>query len=308
VRSPLQPRSVNEITLLVVPYHLGREGHGMALGPDAYLDGGLEQALASRGYDVRVVRVVRPSPFKDRPSAIADINAELAKAIAAALREGRLALIAGGNCNVALGAVAGLQQAGRAPAGVVWFDAHGDFNTPTTTPSGFIDGMPLAILTGRCHRRIWARLRRGQDELVGPITDELVVHAGGRDLDPGEELEFALSTVARVSSRELLEGGARALDPALARLGERAAAVYLHIDIDVLDPATAPAVDFPAPHGLALEDLLAAVARVVSATPVRAVSVTAYDPECDDGELTTLALGTRLICGVVESLERSGSR
>ena len=305
---PRRAGPVRRITLLVVPYHLGREGQGMALGPDAYLGGGLEQALASRGYDVRVVRVVRPAPFRDRPSAIADINAELAEAIAAALREGRLPLIAGGNCNVALGAVAGLQQAGLRPAGAVWFDAHGDFNTPTTTPSGFIDGMPLAILTGRCHRRIWARLRRGHGALVGPITDELVVHAGGRDLDPGEELEFALSTIARVSSSELLEGGARALDPALARLGESAAAVYLHIDIDVLDPATAAAVDFPAPHGLALEDLLAAVARVVSATPVRAVSVTAYDPECDDGEHTTLALGTRLVCGVVEALEVGGSR
>ncbi len=299
---------MDDVTLLAVPYHLGREGRGMGLGPGAYLDGGLIGALESQGSDVRAVHVVRPTPFKDTLRAIADINAELADAVAAALREGRLPLVAGGNCNVALGAVAGLQQAGLAPAGVVWFDAHGDFNTPATTPGGFIDGMPLAILTGRCHRRMWARLERGRGALVGPITDELAVHAGGRDFDPGEEREFALSGIARVSSRELLEGGARALDPALTPLAKRAAAVYLHIDIDVLDPGTAAAVDFPAPHGLSLDELLAAVERVVSATPVRAVSVTAYDPERDDDQRSTLALGMRLIGGVVASLGRSGAR
>jgi len=303
--------SARAVTLIAVPYHLGREGAGMALGPDAYLEGGLPDALAALGCEVRLARVEREGPFVDTPAAVADINARLADIVAAALDDDRLPLIAGGNCNVALGAVAGLQQAdaatgggvqrgGRAPAGVVWCDAHGDFNTPETTPGGFFDGMPLAILTGHCHRRVWSRLRRGRDELVGPIADELVVHVGGRDFDPGERRAFEQSAVALVSSQELIERGPEALDAPLAQLATRARAVYLHIDIDVLDPTTAGAVDFPAPDGLSFDDLAAVVDRVVTATSLRVVSVTAYDPEHDDAAHRTRTLGTRLIARVVE--------
>jgi arginase len=296
------------VTLIAVPYHLGRSDADMALGPDAYLAGGLAHALESLGHGVQLLRVMRPARFKDTPTAVADINAKLAEATAYVLRNGRLPLIAGGNCNVALGAVAGLQIAGPAPAGIVWFDAHGDFNTPETSPGGFFDGMPLAILTGRCHTEVSARVARGHKATVQATADELVVHAGGRDFDPGEAAAFAASQVTRVSSGELLERGAEALAAPLAKLAERAAVLYLHIDMDVLDPAVAPAVDFPVQGGLSLDGLVAALECVAAATPVGVVSVTAYNPELDDEPHTTRAVGTRLMCGVVGALDRGGSR
>jgi len=142
------------ITVLSVPYDLGREGEGVALGPGRYLDGGLVAALCERGHQASVVAVERPEPFTDELSAVVGIARVLAGEARRAVASGSFPLVAGGNCNVALGMTAGL---GPADTAVVWFDAHGDYNTPQTTPSGFLDGMPLAMATGRAHGDAWAQ-------------------------------------------------------------------------------------------------------------------------------------------------------
>jgi arginase len=278
------------LTLLKVPYHLGRAGAGMALGPGRYLDGGLPARLQARGHDVAVVEVARPGPFEDELGAIVAINDALAVEVKGARAAGRLPLVAGGNCNVALGMTAGL---GPATTGIVWFDAHGDFNTPQTTPSGFLDGMPLAIACGVAHAGVWA-------DRHGRVDARRCIHAGGRDLDPGEVEGFARAGVAVLTVDDVRgEGGA--LTRALAALADPRV-VYLHVDIDVLDPATAPGVDFPSPGGLSLGELIAAVTLVAAGTTLRGLSVTAYDPERDDAESTTLALGIDLVCRLVETI------
>src|SRR5262249_15892482 len=147
---------------------------------------------------------------------------------------GAFPLLLSGNCGSAIGALA----AAGAGTGIAWFDGHGDFNTPETTVSGFLDGMALAIATGRCFRPLAA-----SSNGVVPISDEDAFLVGARDLDPGGRSALEASHVAWVTVAAIRESGAsEALRPALDRM--RAARVHVHVDLDVHDPALAPANEF----------------------------------------------------------------
>lgn len=294
-----------KITLLQVPYHLGSERVGMGRAPARYLEAGADRRLREAGHEVDIVTVERGAPFAGELRAIIDVNVALSRAVREATDRGSLPVVAGGNCNVALGIMAGL-SADR--TGVVWFDAHGDFNTPETTPSGFIDGMPLAMCTGLCYRdEVWGALGGAC------VPETHAVHAGGRDLDPGERRNFEASRVTVVPALQLArEGPAEALRPALQRLrgGARPTRgigevdgvdrVYVHVDLDVLDPAYAPAVDFAAPGGLTPSELLEAIGLTARHLRVSAISLTAYDPEVPDPDERTLRTSLDLLVRFVE--------
>jgi arginase len=283
------------LTLIAVPYDLGREGVGSGHGPGAYIEGGAAEALRDRGHAVEVVTAQRTGPFVDELQAVLAVDAAVAELVTDALAHGRLPLVLAGNCNVTLGVRAGLLAAGvHGPdVATVWLDAHGDFNTPETSASGYLDGMPLAMLTGRAFPETWQRLG-------GYACDEaLVVHAGGRDLDPAEADALSLSRIAVVSGAEigyrgLGEALAPALDDLVKRMGEGGhhgarPKVHLHVDIDVLDPTLAPAVGFPSPGGLTVAELLAAVEMTGGRFDLRALSLTSFDPEAGDRAKTLRA-------------------
>lgn len=239
---------------------------------------------------------MRPGRFTDDLDAVAAVNRALADAVSAAVTTDALPLVAGGNCNVGLGMTAGL---GAGDTAVVWFDAHGDFNTPETTPSGFLDGMPLAMAVGRAHAGIWA-------QRMGAVDPRAVVHVGGRDLDPGEVEGFAAEGVHVVTCAALrgdAESGAGGLPAALAAVASRAARAYVHVDIDVLDLGVAPAVDFPAPGGLAVDEVVAAATGVSRVLPVAGISVTAFNPQREDDD-TTLKTGIELMCRLADVAAR----
>jgi arginase len=281
------------LTLIAVPYDLGREGVGSGHGPAAYLQEGVAEALRDRGHDVTLVTAQRSAPFGDELQAVLDVNAAVAALVKDAAAKGSLPLVLAGNCNVTLGVRAGLlAAAGPSPGDLatVWLDAHGDFNTPETTQTGYLDGMPLAMLTGRAFPETWARLGGT------PSAESLVLHAGGRDLDPAEADALAVSGLLVVSGAEIgYRGLGEALAPALDELVKRAGGggfgarrphAMLHVDIDVLDPALAPAVDFPSPGGFTVAELLAAVEMAGGRFDLRAVSLTSFDPEAGDRQKT----------------------
>jgi arginase len=281
------------VVLLPVPYHLGRPGVGVGAAPQALLSAGAAELLRADRHQVDIVEVHRAGPLLDELSAVVELNAALAVQVRLARAAGALPVVLGGDCNVALGVVAGLSGTAT---GVVWFDAHGDFNTPETSPSGFLDGMPLAMACGICHRHIWQAL--GGE----PMPESRVLHVGGRDLDPDEQRLLSASRVNVVSALSLgRQAPADALAPSLAaiagrtgsrprRPGERQTveAVYVHVDIDVLDPTVAPAVDYAAPGGLEPDELIQALHAVGERFDVAAVSLTAFDPEQEDDERRTL--------------------
>ncbi len=273
------------ITMIEAPIATGTTQTGMALAPERYRQAGAAAALRERGHEVQTVRG-EPEQERDTLDAVVHGNRRLAAEIHRATDAGRFPLVLGGACNVCLGSMAGLSS-GR--IGVVWLDAHGDFNTPETSQSGYFDGMPLAVLTGRCHQELRGRI--GGEA----VPDDRVLHIGARHLDPEEGENLHGSGILVVPAEEIRGTDIPAsLRPALEKLEARVDGVYLHLDIDVLDPAFAPAVNFPTPGGLSLEDMEETVRLVSEVMPLRAASLTAYDPTRDaDG--TTLRTAIRVM-------------
>ena len=305
------------VTLISVPYDLGRADVGSGRGPAAYLEAGAAEALRARGHELDVMTARRSAPFRDELQAVLDVDAAVATAVADALARESLPLVLAGNCNAALGVRAGLQRrGGRGDEALVWLDAHGDFNTPATTETGYLDGMPLAMLCGRAYR----------DAVTGalgltPLDESAVVHAGGRELDHDEAASLAASEVRVVDGAALRDRGpASALEATFAGLaGARVEAgtdarevrpVHLHVDLDVLDPGAAPGVTFPSPGGLSAAQLLEVVDLVRARFTVSAVTVTSFTPELDDDSGTTLTAGLAVIHAVTREPARtpSGSR
>ncbi len=111
----------------------------------------IREELQADGHQVKITRIDAKSPFRTEIGTAFELNRLLSKEVKAAVGDGMFPMVLSGNCNSCLGTIAGINSSQQ---GVVWFDAHGEFNTPETTQSGFLDGMPLAMATGRCWKAI----------------------------------------------------------------------------------------------------------------------------------------------------------
>ncbi len=238
---------MSESTFILTPFFLDEHEEGL-------------EAVARPGW-----RVNRPSlPAGETQARMVALYRPLRDAVAEAVGQGSRPVSVAGDCCTTLAVLAGLQQAGVAPS-LIWFDAHGDFNTWETTPSGFLGGMPLAMAVGRGEQTMV--------EGVGltPLTEERVILTDARDLDPGE--------------REAVEGSAVTHVPWVEGLLERelpAGPLYVHFDVDVLDPEEAPAMNYPAPDGPPAETLRRVFRRVEESGRVAAVSLSSWAPELDE--------------------------
>lgn len=271
------------VCLIDVPYTLGNDRHDACDGGRRLIEGGGRDLLARRRIACREVRVVRNAPFVDTASACRAVHRELAAAVAAADAAGELPVVVAGSCDAAAGVLAGLD---RARCGVVWIDAHGDFNTPDTTVSGFFPGMALAIVTGHCYTAWWAEIGN-----AAPVPEEHVALLGVRDLSPDAERErVRRSRMLRVA---WVDGWPETdLGAAIAALADRVDEVYLHVDLDALDPSIAPGVvDPPVADGLSLPQLDDVLDAVTGMLGLRAVALTTYSPGRDvDGTTHAAAL------------------
>src|SRR5208337_1183699 len=200
----------------------------------------------------------------------------LAGRVRAAVRQSRFPLVLAGNCMSSLGTLAGLDE----PAGVLWLDAHGDLNTPESTVSGFLDGMALATITGRC----WSNLVSTFPGFE-PVADRQVILLGARDFDPAERQLLEMSAITLVETPHLRETSVEsALQPALERVCKLTPRIYLHIDLDVLDRSEARVNHFSSSGGLTVAELLRVVRFVCTHSSLAAAAITAYDPAFDEGD------------------------
>jgi arginase len=262
------------ISLVTAPYHLGHEGVSVGAGPDRLLDEGAVEALEDAGHEVDVVRVVPQADSTNEIGAAFEIVRRVSEAVSRAVEEGAFPLVLSGNCLSSIGIVAGL---GR-DVGIVWLDAHADFNTPESSLSGFADGMGLAVLTGSS----WNTLR---ETVPGYriVPEENAVLVGIRDVDDGEQTRLGGSPLQVVEPNG-------AVEPALDALRGRVEDVYLHIDLDVLDPSEGRANHFAAPGGLSADAVEQVVSAVTGRLSVRAAALTSYDPAADaDGRIPPVA-------------------
>jgi len=179
-----------------------------------------------------------------------------------------------GDCCAAIGMLAGLQRAGLDPI-LIWFDAHGDFNTWETTPSGFLGGMPLAMLVGRGEQTMLKALD------LKPLIEGRVVLTDARDLDPGEKQLVEAANIIHLPDVKSI------LDSTLPN-----GPVYVHIDTDIVNPAEASAMNYLAAGGPSATELQTVMEHLRRTEKIAAVSVSTWNPQMDiDGQSRKVCMG-----------------
>lgn len=238
----------------------------------------LRRALEQQGW--RVALDVVPAVDERRPeiARVIELDRRLAHHVRAAVEQDAFPLVLAGNCNSCLGTVAGLKSN---RLGVVWFDAHADFDTPDDNLSGFFDVMALSTLTGAS----WRALRESIPNFKA-VQERDVVLAAVRDLEPYQQERLARSRVTTVPGAVPAEQ----LDMALDDLRRHVEQVYLHVDLDALDIAEGQANQYAAAGGPSLAGLLRAIDVVFAKFAVAGAALTAYDPTFDpDGRAKAAA-------------------
>ncbi|MGH2407111.1 MAG: arginase family protein [Candidatus Limnocylindrales bacterium] len=281
------------IAVVGMPTALGGHIAGMERTPSELRQRGLLDQLVAAGLELRddgdlgIEPGFRPDPdrrAKNRAQ-IAEFLPRQAAMVAASVAEDERLLILGGDCTAHAGAVAGLRRARLdRQLAIAWFDAHGDFNTPDTTPSGNVWGMPFAMLCGR-----------GDADLVAACDGPTVVerHAaliGGQVLDEVESRVLAASPIAHFGAGMLgTPAGMAALAAWATAVGREVDGLYVAIDHDVLDGVEGWALQMPEAAGISLATALEAVATLAAAMPVVGYGATAMNFAAGDGPKTVAA-------------------
>lgn len=182
-----------------------------------------------------------------------------------AITAGKRPVSIAGDCCTAIGVLAGLQRAGLNPM-LIWFDAHGDFNTMETTPSGFLGGMPLAMIVGR------GDLSMPVTVGLKPLPESQVILTDGRDLDPLEKDLIEMSEIIHLENpQDLLEHAVFHRDRPL----------YVHFDVDIVSLNESPAQNYPAAGGPSAALMHAVFRRLCQTGRIAAVSMSTWNPELD---------------------------
>jgi arginase len=275
------------IRIIGVPIDLGQTQRGVDMGPAAVRYAGLASRLGALGYRIRdagnIEVPIRETVTEEQPlhylPSIRRTCRTTYELVRRAVEEGDLPLLLGGDHTLAIGSIGGNSHA--APTGVIWIDAHGDFNTPRTTLTGNIHGMTLALLLGD-----------GYPELVdvgrpGPmLLPEDVVMIGVRDLDPDERGRLRESGITVYTMRDIDERGIGAVTrEALARLEHRDR-LHVSLDMDAIDPQAGPGVGTTSPGGLTCREAQLLMEIIADSGRCCALDIVEINPILDRHNLT----------------------
>lgn len=276
-----------EICIVGAPMDLGQGRRGVDMGPFALRYAGLEKRLEALGYGVTDLgNLDVPGPEEDERvgeegglrhlETVARVNRALAECCARVAKEGAIPIALGGDHSVAAGSVAGVRAAGR--IGLLWIDAHADFNTPATSPSSNLHGMPLGALMGQEPATLAPYLDEGR------LTPEDVVILGLRSLDSGERDLLREKKVRAFSMREIdAHGIATVMQQVLAHFTWRGLnRLHVSFDSDSLDPVIAPGVGTPVPGGLSYREAHLIMEMLADDGRVGSLDVVEINPILDD--------------------------
>jgi arginase len=279
------------LALIRVPYDAGQREQRLGAGPDALARAGAADALGAGGLDVIPARIETDLPFATETTVGFELAGKLGGEVARACRSGATPVVLAGNCLTAVGVLAGLTEIPR--LGLVWLDAHGDLNTPETSPTGYLDGMALAVATGRC----WTGPTRRIPGFA-PVADGHVAHLGARALDPGERTILDAGTMAHLDGASwAAEGGDARASEIVHALAGRVDALHLHLDLDVQDPALAGGCSDAVPGGPGPDQVQRFIAGLAQTAPLAAVSIAGYAPDRDRS-----ATGARAALGALRAV------
>lgn len=264
-----------DIQLIQVPYDSGHRGIRMGRGPEYFIQHRVDETLRGNGWIVEVETIEAQHSFRTEIYTAFELCRQLARRVRAAKEQGAFPLVLSGNCNSALGTVSGIDPSNL---GIIWFDAHGDFNTPETTTGGFLDGMGLATVTGHC----WTKLVNTIPGFAA-IPENHVLLVGVRQLDAGEQNLLKQSQVVLVGGERVREVGIKeSIAGALHALRSRVQRVYVHIDLDVFDSQqVGQANSYAEPNGLSVHDMEEALSMIAHQFLIIAAGFASYDPGCD---------------------------
>jgi arginase len=286
-RRPAFLRSTRSVELIGVPMDLGASRRGVDMGPSAMRLANLAERLVGLGHLVSDAgnvpvpdRSELPESPADRLSAITAVCAELALRTANAVQRGVCPLVLGGDHSLAAGSVAGTASALAVRGervGLIWLDAHGDLNTPVSSRSGNVHGMPVAHLLGLGDARM-ARL----SSMYPAVLPEHLVYVGLRDLDDAEKAMIADRGLHAFTMRDIDERGLRAvMDEAVAIATKGTGGVHVSCDADWIDPAEAPGVGTPVRGGATLREAHLAMEIIHDSGAMVAMDLVEINPILD---------------------------
>jgi arginase len=291
-----------KVTIIGVLMDLGADRRGVDMGPSAIRVADLNQRLEKLGYEVvdagnigvrnAEMMQIGDSKAKYLPE-ITVACQRIADLVEAALQGESIPIILGGDHSVAIGSVSGLASFYRKQdhrVGVIWFDAHGDMNTPEISPSGNIHGMPFAAILGRGAREL--------TQIGGfapKVHPEDCVLIGARSIDPDEAIAIKASGIRVVTMRELDERGMSAvMDEAMWLASRRTAGFHVTMDMDFVDPDYAPGVGTPVPGGPTYRESHLAMEKIADSGKMLSFELTEVNPVLDISNRTA-ELGVQLI-------------
>jgi arginase len=298
----------NEIAIIGVPIDLGAGRRGVDMGPSAMRYTALHSRLEAIGCDVRDLGNL-PAPMVETTASpapgeklrylepIAALCELLAATVTSCVERGQIPLVLGGDHSLSIGSVSGSARARS--LGLIWIDAHADFNTAETTPSGNIHGMSVAALTGCGHSRLTRLAGR-----VPAVRPEQVALVGVRDLDPQERAALRDSGIYVATMHEIdRRGMATVIDEALGRVTDGTDGLHLSFDLDVVDPREAPGVGTPVSGGISRREAHLAMEILAQSGQIRSLDLVEVNPILDERnataelavELVLSALGKRIL-------------
>lgn len=298
-----QPKPID---IIGIPIDMGADRRGVDMGPSAIRYAHLQGELQKSGFsfedcgnlEVPIAEMCKISePSLKYIDCIVPMARRAAGATATSIQKGHLPLVLGGDHSIALGSIRGAAR--NQKLGVIWIDAHADFNTSDTTPSGNIHGMPLAALCGMGD----PRLVRLWNENVPVLDPGRVAVIGARDLDSGEKDNLRKAGVLVLGMEQIDRIGMfRALEIALERVMENVDGIYLSLDVDSLDPRHAPGVGTPVSGGLTYREAHLACEMIAETGRLVGMDLVEVNPILDHQnqtaelavELAVSALGRRV--------------
>ena len=295
-----------QVRLIGMRIDLGAGRRGVDMGPSALRVADLEPRLRALGVAVEDSGDINPSiletssigdPRLKYCDVISTISRELASQVKQSLTDGKMPVVLGGDHSLAVGSVAGSSSFYRDRGerlGLIWFDAHGDFNTPETTPSGNIHGMSFAICCGVGAPELTGLM--GFSPKVSPAECVLIA---ARDLDPGERENLRAAGVTVYTMRHVDElGMKRVMELAMERAASGTAGIHLSFDLDALDPHDAPGTGTPVRGGVSYREAHLAMEMMSDSGKIRAMDLVEINPVLDEHNRTA-ALGVELICSAM---------
>ncbi|WP_022663617.1 arginase [Desulfospira joergensenii] len=295
-----------QISIIGVPMDFGQLLRGVDMGPSAVRYTGLADRLCQLGHsvrdrgDVRIpIRDPEPGQAMAHDRYVGEIT-QICRAIYALGRkvmdQGDFPLFIGGDHSIAVGTVSA--AAGDETVGLIWLDAHGDFNTPETSPSGNIHGMPLAALVGEGHEDLVNVGRPG-----AKVKPENIVLIGQRDLDPAEKKRLRSSGITVFTMRDIDEQGISAVANKTVMKFAHLKRIHLTVDMDALDPVEAPGVGTPVPGGITYREAHLLMEILADSGKVGSMDLVEINPILDVAnktaelavELTLSAMGKSIL-------------